>query len=89
MNPETKRTPEAPEAAKAELEQMGPMSGGEWLTTVVFIFMIMGWALSGTFGIDKAAIAFLGLAVLMLGRVYTMADLKTEGAAAAGWRRRH
>ena len=85
VNPEIKHTPEAPEAANAELEKMGAMSGREWLTTGVFICMIIGWALSGTLGIDKAAIAFLGLAVLMLGRVYTMADLKNEGRALSVW----
>ena len=85
VNPEVKHTPEAPAAAAAELEKMGPMSRREWLTAGVFAFMIVGWALSEALAVDKAGIAFLGLAVLMVGRVYSMADLKTEGEALSIW----
>ncbi len=85
VDPETKHTPEAPETAAAELEKMGEMSVRERLTAGVFIFMVIGWALSETLAIDKAGIAFLGLGILMMGRVYTMADLKTEGEALSTW----
>ncbi len=85
VNPETRETPEAPAAAAIELEKMGAMTSAEWLTAVVFAFMIIGWASSGALGIDKAAIAFLGLGVLIMGRVYTMADLKTEGEGLSIW----
>jgi DASS family divalent anion:Na+ symporter len=85
VNPETKHTPEAPAAAVAELEKMGPMSARERLTAGIFIFMVTGWALSEFLAIDKAGIAFVGLAILIMGRVYTMADLKTEGEALSIW----
>jgi len=85
VDPEVKHTPEAPEAAAAELKRMGAPSTAEWITAGVFVFMIIGWALSEILAIDKAGIAFLGLGVLMLGRVYTMADLKTEGRALSIW----
>jgi DASS family divalent anion:Na+ symporter len=85
VDPETKHTPEAPDAAAAELEKMGPMSARERLTAGVFAFMVVGWALSETLAVDKAGIAFLGLGILMMGRVYTMADLKTEGEALSTW----
>lgn len=85
VNPETKHTPEAPVAAAAELERMGPMTARERLTAGVFAFMIVGWALSEALSLDKAGIAFLGLAILVLARVYTMADLKTEGEALSIW----
>ena len=79
--PEVKETPEAPEAAAQELQKMGPMSRDEWITGIAFIGMVILWSLSGTLSIDKTAIAFLGLAVLMVAGIFTLEDLKTQGDA--------
>lgn len=79
--PEVKRTPEAPAAAAEALRAMGPMSRQEWITAVTFAGMITGWALSASLDINTAAIAFLGLGVLMLARVFTLEDLKGRGDA--------
>ena len=43
--------------------------------------MVTGWALSAPLGLDATAIAFFGLAVLMLGGVFTLDDIKSSGDA--------
>ncbi len=79
--PEVKETPEAPKAAAEELKKMGPMSRDEWITGLTFLLMVVLWALSGTLGVDKTAVAFGGLAVLMVAGIFTLADLKNQGDA--------
>jgi DASS family divalent anion:Na+ symporter len=79
--PQVKETPEAPKAAAQELQKMGPMSRNEWITGITFIVMVVLWALSGTLGVDKTAVAFMGLAVLMVTGIFTLEDLKTQGDA--------
>ncbi len=79
--PEVKETPEAPKAAADELKKMGPMSRDEWITGITFLLMVVFWALSGTLGLDKTAVAFLGLAVLMVAGIFTLEDLKNQGDA--------
>jgi len=85
IKPEIKGTPEVPKEASAELDKMGTMSRGEIITGLVFIFMVLAWVASSRFDIDKAAVAFFGLAVLMLAGIYTMSDLKKEGQALSIW----
>ena len=79
--PEVKETPEAPQIAIENLEKMGKMSKSEWVMAIVFVFMIFLWVMSGTWGIDKTAVAFLGLAILMITDIFTLKDLKHEGNA--------
>jgi divalent anion:Na+ symporter, DASS family len=79
--PEVKETPEAPKAAAAELQKMGPMSRDEWITGITFVGMVVLWGLSGKLGLDKTATAFLGLAVLMIAGIFTLEDMKTQGDA--------
>jgi DASS family divalent anion:Na+ symporter len=45
----------------------------------------LAWALSATFTIDKTAIAFLGLAVVMFTNIFTADDLKKEGGVLEIW----
>ncbi|WP_201353225.1 DASS family sodium-coupled anion symporter [Hydrogenimonas urashimensis] len=79
--PEVKKTPSAPEQAKKALEKMGPVHRNEWITGVVFVAMVILWALSGLFPIDKTAVAFAGLGVLMVAHIFTMADMRHQGEA--------
>ena len=60
---------------------MGPMSRDEWITGITFVAMVVLWALSGKLGVDKTAVAFGGLAVLMVAGIFTLEDLKTQGDA--------
>ena len=79
--PELKATPEAPRIADEELRRMGPVHRNEWITGVTFIAMVVLWALSGVLGMDKTAIALLGLAVLMVANIFTLQDFKEQGEA--------
>jgi DASS family divalent anion:Na+ symporter len=79
--PELKDTPEAPITAKKELDIMGKMSRNEGITGGVFITMVTLWALSSSLHLDKTAIAFGGLGILMVSKIFTMEDMKTQGDA--------
>lgn len=79
--PELKDTPKAPQKAAEALEVMGRISRNEWITAGVFISMLTLWALSGLFPIDKAAVAFGGLGILMVTKVFGLEDFKSQGEA--------
>ena len=74
-------TPEAPGLAQAALKEMGPFSRKEWITLSTFVTLVGGWALAGIIGFDATAIAFLGLALLIMGGVFSVKDLRESGAA--------
>ncbi len=79
--PEIKHTPDAPKIAQDALETMGSFSKNEFIMAITFVVMVFLWIISGTLGLDKTAIALLGLAVLMLSNIFTLDDLKNEGNA--------
>jgi len=79
--PEIKETPEAPKIAQEALEKMGPVHKNEWIMGATFIGMVFLWVMSGTWGLDKTAVAFLGLGILMLTNIFTLDDLRGEGNA--------
>ncbi len=81
--PELKATPNAPKTAQAELEKMGRVSRNEWITGLTFITMVTLWALSSVLHIDKTAIAFAGLGVMMVSKIFTMEDMHNQGEALA------
>lgn len=79
--PELRETPEAPKKADDALITMGRISRNEWITAGVFVSMLTLWALSGIFPIDKAAVAFGGLGILMATRVFGVEDFRAQGEA--------
>jgi len=79
--PELKETPEAPKIAKEALEKMGPVHKNEWIMGATFIGMVILWVMSGSWGLDKTAVAFMGLGILMLTNIFTLDDLRGEGNA--------
>ncbi len=79
--PELKETPDAPKIAQEALEKMGPIHRNEWIMGGTFIGMVALWIASSSLGLDKTAIAFLGLGVLMLTHIFTLQDLRNEGDA--------
>ncbi len=81
--PETLYTPEAPSIAQNALEEMGQVHKNEWIMGSVFIAMVGLWIASGFLHLDKTAIAFLGLATIMLSNIFTLEDLRGEGQALA------
>lgn len=76
--PELQQTPDAPQAARKRLQEMGPITRDEKVMAAVFLALMAGWALSGYFGVDPAAIAFAGLGVLLLTGVYPLTAIKSE-----------
>ena len=79
--PDVKETPDAPARAQEALEKMGPVHRNEWITGIVFVTMVVLWALSGILPIDKTAVAFAGLGILMVANIFTMADMRHQGEA--------
>jgi DASS family divalent anion:Na+ symporter len=79
LPPDLQQTPEAPVAARRQLQDMGPMGRQEVLTAIIFGGMVLLWGLADIMGTDLAAIAFGGLALLMLIGVFDIADLQQEG----------
>jgi DASS family divalent anion:Na+ symporter len=85
MKPTVLHTPDAPEQAKAALAQLGPMKRIEKITAVVFVAMVAAWALSGALKLDRTAVAFAGLAVLLLTGALPLDGFKREGEALEIW----
>ena len=79
--PELTFTPDAPVNAQTMLKVMGPVSRNEWITAGVFLGMLVLWSLSGFLSIDKAAVAFGGLGILIAARVFSVEDFRTQGEA--------
>jgi DASS family divalent anion:Na+ symporter len=79
--PQIKYTPDASKIAQTELEKMGKFSKNEYIMSMVFILMLVLWVFSSTLGVDKTAVAFLGLGILMATNIFSLEDLKHEGGA--------
>ena len=79
--PDLTSTPDAPAKAKQKLLELGKMSVKEWITLATFVGMVAGWALSSVLSLDATAIAFCGLAVMMLSGIFTLEDMKNSGDA--------
>ncbi|MBA3237195.1 MAG: anion permease [Parachlamydiaceae bacterium] len=79
--PEIKETPEARETALQNLENMGPMSKYEWITLVIFSFLIVLWIGESYFGLDSTTVAFIGVSSLLILGVLTWEDIKKEHEA--------
>ncbi len=81
--PELKKTPQAPKKAQSELKLMGKVTTNEWITGVVFVLMISLWALSVSLNINKIAIAFTALGILIISKIFTIKELKKQKNALA------
>lgn len=81
MNPEVKRTPDAPRLAAEALAKLGPVSRAEWIAGATFAVMVILWGLSGLLRVDRTAVAFGGLAALLVTGVYPLSSLRKDGEA--------
>lgn len=79
--PEIKHTPAASEFASKELKLMGPMTWAERLMLLVFGLVAILWITTKLHGIDYAAVAMLGISVLLLTGVLDWEDIISEKAA--------
>ena len=79
--PEIRHTPAARELATQELNAMGRMKWSEWLMLLVFALVAILWMTIKFHGIDYAAVALVGISVLLVTGVLDWEDLITEKAA--------
>ena len=79
--PEVKHTPAASELASEELKAMGRPKWSEWLMLLVFLLVSILWMTSKLHGMDYAAVALLGISILLLTGVLDWEDLINEKAA--------
>lgn len=69
--PETKDTPDAPAAARKELEKLGPLSLNEKITAVALGITVLLWIFGGSIGVNAVAAAIVGLSILLITNVTT------------------
>jgi len=79
--PEIKHTPAAAEFAAEELNRLGRMKSGEKLMLLVFVLVASLWMTSALHGINYAAVALLGICVLLLFGVLNWQDVISEHGA--------
>lgn len=85
--PEIRQTPDAPEFAKRQLAELGPLSTPEKVTLGVFILLLVMWAgvpamlFGDAWLINPTAAAFVGMSILLLTGVLKWDDaLANKGA---------
>lgn len=79
--PTVKKTPDAPERAKADLAAMGPMSSHEKIMGGTFVLLLGLWVLGKTLDINATAAAFVGVSILLVFGVLTWKDLAENSSA--------
>jgi len=80
--PEITHTPRAAEIAREELVRMGHMSRPEKMMLLVFSLVAVLWMTTALHKIHYAAVALLGIGVLLLSGVIDWEDVKSERG---GW----
>lgn len=63
---ETKDTPDAPTAARKELDKLGPMSRDEKITAFAFLITVSLWIGGASLGVNSVAAAIVGLTILLV-----------------------
>lgn len=79
--PQIRRTPEAAQFARRELEAMGSLTWSEWILAAVFFTVCGLWITSDLHGLDITMTALLGSVALLLTGVLTWEDVKNERSA--------
>lgn len=79
--PTIKKTPDAPEHARQELHEMGPMSSKEWIMLGTFVMLLILWITGTSLGIDATSAAFFGIAILLVTKVLTWKDMAKNSSA--------
>ncbi len=85
--PEIKKTPDAPQFARAKLSDLGPLSFAEKITLGVFGLLLFMWAgvpailFGEAYAINATTAAFIGLSILLITGVLQWDEvLKNKGA---------
>ncbi|MFJ3201520.1 DASS family sodium-coupled anion symporter [Streptomyces sp. NPDC086989] len=80
--PTVRRTPQAPDQARAELAELGPMSRRERTLAVVFVLLLLLWSVGDqAWGLSAVASALTGVSLLLATGVLTWGDLVAEKEA--------
>jgi DASS family divalent anion:Na+ symporter len=79
IRPEVTATPEAPADARRALAALGPLNRDQKIVALTFLGMVVLWGAGATLKIDGTAVAFLGLAVLLVTGVLNLEDIAKEG----------
>ncbi|MDD3224487.1 MAG: anion permease [Clostridium sp.] len=79
--PEIKVTKNAPELARKKLKEMGPLKKEEKFMTAIFILILLLWVTQTLTGIDATLTALVGLSLLLILKVLTWDDIKSEKSA--------
>ncbi|KAF5733357.1 Dicarboxylate transport 2.1 [Tripterygium wilfordii] len=79
--PEIKDTPDAPAMAAKKLEQMGPVTGNEWVMVGTMLLAVSLWVFGETLGIPSVMAAMIGLSILLLLGVLDWDDCLSEKSA--------
>lgn len=74
-------TPEAPEQARAEMRELGRPRAAELVMAGTFVLLLALWCLSEVLGTNATAVAFLGVAILLVTNVLTWKDLAANSSA--------
>ena len=79
--PEIKNTPEAPQIARAGLEEMGPVKKSEKVVFASFIIALVLWATSSMTGLNATMIAMVCVGIMLVFGAIEWSDVTTEKAA--------
>ena len=79
--PTVTKTPEAPQLARDQLREAGPMSRKEWIMAGTFVLLLILWCLGDMLKIDATTAAFTGIAILLITGVLTWKDLADNTSA--------
>ncbi|MCP5470370.1 MAG: anion permease [Chlamydiales bacterium] len=81
MPPAIKETPHAAQIAKQKLEEMGPLSGKEWLMLAIFVLLLVLWIFGSVFHIESTVAALFGLGLIILFGILDWKDVTHEASA--------
>ncbi|MGE2737523.1 anion permease [Mycolicibacterium vaccae] len=79
--PTVTKTPRAPDEARSQLREAGPMSRREWIMTGTFVLLLVLWFLGDVLDIDATTAAFTGIAILLITGVLTWKNLADNTSA--------
>ena len=79
--PEIKKTPEAKDIAKREIEKMGPMSGSEKVVAITFVSALLLWSTASFTKLDATFSAILCVGIMLVGQALTWQDVLEEKGA--------
>ena len=76
--PKLKKTPEAPELAKAKLKELGPVSRDEWMMVGIFACVLSLWLFGSYLKISNTVAAMIGLIALLFFGIINWKDCLKE-----------